>query len=611
MTEKTLKTPPPITRPIRRNASAKTESIRRPARFGGIRKVVSQYKAKQSPALFDSSKRPNKVRVIPLGGVEEIGRNMTLVEYGNDILIVDAGIQFPEEETPGIDFIIPNTAYLEKNKHRIRGIIISHGHMDHIGAIPYIIDKVGYPTIYTTGFSRATILRRQEEFTHMKKINVEEINPKSVLSLGQFKIKFFETTHTIPDAIGTIIETPLGNIIYPGDFKFEINDNGKPMHYEQYEALGKENNLVLLMESTNAETPGFSVPESVVRKNLEEFIKNAKDRVIIGMFASLVERAMEVVNIAEKYDKKVVIDGYSLKNNFELVKEFGYFKPKKDTMITPEEAEKYPPSKIIAILTGSQGEKNAALMRVANKKHKYIKLQKTDTVILSSSVIPGNEKSIQNLKDNIARQGAKIIHYRVAGVHASGHACQEDLKLMLKFIKPKYLIPVHGHYFMLKINSDLAESVGMPKENIAVPMNNGVIIEMDKDKIETLKESVPANYVMVDGLGVGDVKEVVLRDRQMLSQDGIFVMITVIDSQTGQVRNSPDIISRGFVYLKESQELLRSTRQLIRKTVEEATGKMHPINMDFVKEMLREKIGKFLFQKTKRRPMVLPVIIEV
>lgn len=562
-------------------------------------------------ATVRQSKRMDAVRIIPIGGVEEIGRNMTVVEYGNDIIVIDAGIQFPEEETPGIDYIIPNTAYLENNKHRIRGLVASHGHMDHIGAIPYLMDKLGFPIIYTTNFSKAIILKRQDEFPHMPRLNIEEVTAKSVIKAGQLKIRFFNIAHTIPDAIGIIIETPLGNIIYPGDFKFELNDSGKPMYLEQYEKLGKEKNLALLMESTNAETPGFSIPESVVQKNIEEIILKAGNRVIIGMFSSLVERAIEVVKIAEKHGKKVAIDGYSLKTNFEFAKEFGFFSPKKEVMIPIEKIEDYPKEKIIIILTGSQGEENAALMRVANKRHKNIKIQKTDTVILSSSVIPGNEKSIQNLKDNLARQGAKIIHYRVAGVHASGHACQEDLKLMLKLINSRYLVPIHGHYFMLKTHADLAESTGMPKENIVVPMNNGVIVEADKEKIITLKESVPSNYVMVDGLGVGDVKEIVLRDRQMLAQDGMFVVITVIDSQTGKVKNSPDIISRGFVYLKESQDLLRQTRHLIRKTVEEATGKMHPVNITFVKDMLRDRIGKFLFQKTKRRPMVLPVLIEV
>ncbi len=555
--------------------------------------------------------RETPIRIIPLGGVEEIGRNMTIVECGNDIVVIDAGLEFPIEETPGIDYIIPNTKYLESRKHKIRALIISHGHLDHTGAIPYIMDMIGNPTIYTTKLTKAMILKKQEEFPHAAKLRIEEVRSGDKIKLGALAARFFDITHTIPDAIGIIIETHLGNIIYPGDFKIELDAKGNPLQIDSYIKIGKENNLALLLESTNAEVPGFSIPEKTVHRNLEKIISEAKGRVITGTFSSLLERIIELIKIAEKYDRKVVIDGFSMKTNVEIAKELGYFKPKENAIISVERINDYPPEKILAICTGAQGEENAALMRIANRKHKHIKIQKEDTVVLSSSIIPGNERSIQNLKDNLARQGAKIIHYKVADVHASGHAYQEELKMMVKMINPKFLIPIHGYYFMLKNNADLAESIGMRGENIVPPLRNGSIIEIAKNKIQTLKESAPANYVMVDGLGVNDVKEVVLRDRQMLAQDGIFVVITVINSQTGKVQNSPDILSRGFIYLRESQELLKQTRQLIKKTVEEATGKMHPINVTYVKDLLRERIGKFLFQKTKRRPMVLPVLIEV
>ncbi len=551
------------------------------------------------------------IRIIPLGGVEEIGRNMTIIECGNDIVVIDAGLEFPVEETPGIDYIIPNTKYLESRKHKIRALIISHGHLDHTGAIPYIMDMIGNPTIYTTKLTKAMILKKQEEFPHAAKLRIEEVRSGDKIKLGALAARFFDITHTIPDAIGIIIETHIGNIIYPGDFKIETDAKGNPLQIDSYVKIGKENNLALLLESTNAEVPGFSIPEKTVQRNLEKIISEAKGRVITGTFSSLLERIIELIKIAEKYDRKVVIDGFSMKTNVEIAKELGYFKPKENAIISVERINDYPPEKILAICTGAQGEENAALMRIANRRHKHIKIQKEDTIVLSSSIIPGNERSIQNLKDNLARQGAKIIHYKVADVHASGHAYQEELKMMVKMINPKFLIPIHGYYFMLKNNADLAESIGMRAENIVPPLHNGSIIEVAKNKIRTLKESAPANYVMVDGLGVNDVKEVVLRDRQMLAQDGIFVVITVINSQTGKVQNSPDIISRGFIYLRESQELLKQTRQLIKKTVEDATGKMHPINVTYVKDLLRERIGKFLFQKTKRRPMVLPVLIEV
>jgi len=551
------------------------------------------------------------IRIIPLGGVEEIGRNMTIIECGNDIVVIDAGLEFPVEETPGIDYIIPNTKYLESRKHKIRALIISHGHLDHTGAIPYIMDMIGNPTIYTTKLTKAMILRKQEEFPHAAKLRIEEVRSGDKIKLGALAARFFDITHTIPDAIGIIIETHIGNIIYPGDFKIETDAKGNPLQIDSYVKIGKENNLALLLESTNAEVPGFSIPEKTVQRNLEKIISEAKGRVITGTFSSLLERIIELIKIAEKYDRKVVIDGFSMKTNVEIAKELGYFKPKENAIISVERINDYPPEKILAICTGAQGEENAALMRIANRRHKHIKIQKEDTIVLSSSIIPGNERSIQNLKDNLARQGAKIIHYKVADVHASGHAYQEELKMMIKMINPKFLIPIHGYYFMLKNNADLAESIGMRAENIVPPLRNGSIIEVAKNKIRTLKESAPANYVMVDGLGVNDVKEVVLRDRQMLAQDGIFVIITVIDSQTGKVKNSPDIISRGFIYLRESQELLKQTRQLIKKTVEDATGKMHPINVTYVKDLLKERVGKFLFQKTKRRPMVLPVLLEV
>lgn len=576
------------------------------------RRQIKTYHPKTQKNYPPRDSITGKVRVIPLGGVEEIGRNMTVIEYNGDIVIIDAGLQFPEEETPGIDYIIPNTKYLEERKNKIRGLIISHGHLDHTGGIPYLINKIGNPTIYTTKLTKAMILKRQEEFPYNPKLDIKEIKSGVKINLGRnLSAKFFNITHTIPDAIGTIVETPFGNIIYPGDFKIECDAKGNPLHTEEYKKLGKENNLLLLMESTNAEAPGFSISEKIVRENLEEIFKQTKKRIIVGTFSSQIERITEIVNIAEKIGRKVFIDGFSMKANLEISKELKFFNPKKETMIPIENINDYPPEKVLAICTGAQGEKNASLMRIANRKHKYIKIHESDTIILSSSIIPGNEKSIQNLKDNLSRQGARIVHYKVADIHASGHAYSEELKLMIKMIKPKFFVPVHGHYFMLKTNSGLAESVGIPKKNIVVPFRNGTLIELDKKNISVLKETAPSNYVMVDGLGVGDVQEVVLRDRQMLSQDGIFVIITVIDSQTGKVKNSPDIISRGFIYLRESQELLKQTRFLIRKTIEDATGKMHPINIDYIKTSLRDCISKFLFQKTKRRPMVLPVLIEV
>ncbi len=556
--------------------------------------------------------RENRVRIIPLGGVEEIGKNMTVVEYKNDIVLLDAGFQFPEEATPGIDYIIPNTKYLEKKRGNIRGLIISHGHLDHTGAIPYLQNEIGNPPIYTTQITSALIKKRQAEFPHNQFLNVREVRAGMTIQLGaHLRARFFSVAHTIPDAIGVIIETPLGNVVYPGDFKINRDSRGVPVKTEEFAKIGKENNLLLLLESTNSEEPGFSISEEEARGNLKKIIADAKGRIIISTFSSLLERIIDIIDVAEKLGRKALIDGYSLETNMEIIQKLGFYKPRKGTILPIERVNDYPPEKILILCTGAQGEENAALMRVANKKHKHIKIQPKDTIILSSSEIPGNERNIQTLKDNLARQGARIIHYGIADIHASGHANQEELKLMTRLIRPKFFIPIHGYYFMLKNNAELAELVGIPKNHIVIPMNNGSIIEATKDKIEMLKETAPANLIMVDGLGVGDVKEVVLRDRQMLAQDGIFVIIAVVDARTGKIHNSPDIISRGFVYLRESQELLKATRMLIKRTVEDATAKMHPLNLSYVKDVLREQIGKFLFQKTKRRPMVLPVIIEV
>jgi len=553
----------------------------------------------------------NKIRIIPLGGVEEIGRNMTVIEYKNDIVVIDAGLQFPEEGTPGIDYLLPNTSYLEKRKDKIRGLLLTHGHLDHIGGIPYLINRLGNPPIYTTRLTKAMVAKRQEEFPDLIPLRMEERKAKDIIKLGKnLSVKFFKVTHTIPDAIGIVVKTDMGNIIYPGDAKIEHDAQGNPLKTESYEELGKEKNLVLLLESTNAEKQGFSITEKTVNKNLEKIFREAPGRIIVGTFASQIERIISIIEISEKLGKKVAIDGFSMKANIEIAKKLNLFKFKKETLITIKNMDSYPEKRIVVICTGAQGEEDASLMRIAGNRHAHIKLHEGDTVVLSSSVIPGNEKSIQGLKDNLAKRGAKIIAYAVADIHASGHAYAEELKLIMKLIKPKFLIPIHGHYFMLKTNAALAESVGIRRQNIAVAKSNGTVIEIGRDEIKILEETVPSNYLMVDGLGVGDVKEIVFRDRQMLAQDGIFVIIAVIDSKENKVKGSPDIISRGFVYLKESQDLLRSVRHIVRKVIEESAN-MHPMNVSLIKDRMRERIGKFLFQKTKRRPMVLPVVIEV
>lgn len=553
------------------------------------------------------------IRIIPLGGVEEIGKNMAAIEIGDDILIIDAGFLLPGEDAPGVDYVIPDTTYLEERKNKIRALLVTHGHLDHIGGIPYLMDKIGNPPIYTSLLTAVMIKKRQEEFPHVPKLNIQVIETKDKLTLGKLKVRFFETTHTIPDSIGIIIETTYGNIIITGDIKLE-HDKGKIKEIENdvYSKLGQEKNLLLIAESTNVEKPGFSFSEQEVQQNLKKIIRDVPGRVIIGTFASLFERVISIIEACEDLGKKVAIEGRAMKTNIEIAKELGYLKVDKHIFIPSEEIDNYPDNKIVILATGAQGDEYAALMRISQREHRTVKLKKGDTILLSSSVIPGNEKAVQKLKDNLTRQGARIIHYGIADVHSSGHAYQGELEWVHKTIKPQFFIPVHGHHFMLRVHADLAERLGLPEKNIIVP-DNGSIIEIQDQgkKIIALKPKASSRLVMVDGLGTGNVQEVVIRDRQMLAQDGMFVLIAIIDMSTGKVRKSPDIISRGFVYLKESQDLLRYVRILTKKTIEDSAAKMHPINMDYVKNNVREELGKYLFQKTHKRPIILPVLIEV
>jgi ribonuclease J len=570
--------------------------------------LVEKSKNKEVPPI-----EAGVVRIIPLGGVEEIGKNMTAIEMGNSIIIVDIGLAFPGNETPGVDYIIPDANYVEKNKARVKALIVTHGHLDHIGGIPYVLPKIDNPPLYTSELTAVMIKKRQEEFPHFPKPDIRLIKKDDVLKIGDFTVRFFGATHTIPDCFGIILETPFGNVVMTGDLKVE-NIDGVPADFEveTYSKLGKENNLVLIADSTNVTKDGFSYPEKEVHKNLREIIKNVKGRIVIGTFASLFDRIVAVVQSAEELGKKVVIEGRSMKTNVEIARDLGILKVSKDVIISSDMMADFPEDKLVILATGAQGDEFAALMRMANKEHRTVKIKKGDTVLLSSSVIPGNEKSVERLKDNLSRQGARIIHYGVANVHSSGHSYSGELKWVHKMIKPRYFIPVHGSHYMLTVHRDLAIDLGMPEKNVIVP-DNGMVIEI-KDGGNTFMsrpELASSNIIMVDGLGNDNIQEVVIRDRQVLAQDGMFVIIAIVDTKTGKVRKSPDIISRGFVYLKESQELLTSVRVLVKRTIEEVAGQMHPINYDYVKNIVREDLGKYLFQKTLKRPIIIPVLIEV
>lgn len=554
--------------------------------------------------------KPGVLRIIALGGFGEVGRNMMLFEYERDILIIDMGLQFPDENMHGIDYIIPNVSYLENKKDKIRGVIVTHGHYDHIGAIPQLMGKLGNPTIYTTRLTAAIIKKRQEDYPYSPKLDIEHIDEKSATKLGVFTVKYFPVTHNIPEGVGLEIDTPAGLIVHPGEFKFFYDRKMQPLGLEEFQKLGKKNVRLLMLDSTNSEEPGRSVPEWQVEENIEELLRKAEGRVIISTFSSLLDRLTQIVHIADGLGRKVAITGRSMQANFAIAQELGLVKLKRSTIIPVKEIDNYPDNKLVILTTGAQGEENAGLTRMAAGSHREVQIKPTDTVIFSSSIVPGNEMHAQTIRDNLARQGAVIYHYKIFGIHSSGHAKRIELKETMEMIRPQNFLPIHGFFYMRAINAKLAEEAGIDPKNIAVP-DNGQILELTKNSIKVLPDKVPTNYVMVDGLGVGDVKEVVLRDRQMLAQDGIFVLIAVVDSQTGKVRGSPDIISRGFVYLRESRDLLHQTRLMIKKIVENATANMHPINWDWVKNNLRDDVGKFLFQKTHRRPMVLPVVIEV
>ncbi len=554
------------------------------------------------------------LQIIPLGGLGEVGRNMMLLEYEDNVLIIDAGVGFPQEDMPGVDFIIPSIDYLKKGgklQKKILGLVITHGHYDHIGAIPYLLGKIGNPHVFASPLTKAIILRRQEDFPNQPKLNISIVNPKDKIELGPFKLEFFAQVHNIPDTLGIFISTPVGNIVHTGDFKFDQNPiYSPPTDFASLEEMGKRNVSLLMSDSTGAEEFGHSFSEEVIMKNLEEIFKNAKGRIIAATFSSLINRVQQIIALSEKYGRKVAIDGYSMRTNVEISKKLGYIKSQKNTLIKPAQIADLPDQKVTFLGTGAQGEESAVLMRIVNREHRFIRIKKGDSIIFSSSVIPGNERTVQVLKDELYRQGAKVFHYKMMDIHAGGHAQRDELKRMIEIIRPKFFMPIHGQFSMLFNHAEVAESCGLPKENVIVA-ENGQIIILGQKSISLSKRTVESNLVMVDGLGVGDVGEVVLRDRQNLSKDGMFVVIVVVDRMTGKVRNSPDIISRGFVYLKESKELLYNTRKRVVGIVEKAAGSGGAVNWIYVKDEIRNKVGDFLYAKTERRPMILPVVIEV
>ncbi len=597
-----------------RNASRSREALRRDRRnlrppAGGF-----NYGSKRADVYLPPAPDEDTVRVIPLGGVEEVGRNMTLVETKDDIFVIDVGFQFvPEDDAPGVDYILPNIRYLEENKDRIRAVFITHGHLDHIGGVPFIMNRIGNPPIYTQYITSLMLKKRHDEFPHLPPLNIVVMQEGERVKVGSTYVKSFPVTHSIPDSMGVSIETKHGNVLLTGDLKLDHID-GKPTEEEDamWTSLGKDKNLMFIADSTNAERDGFSITEGKVHATIEDIVRTVKGRLIVGTFASQFERMIKIIEIAEKLGKKVVTEGRSIKTNIEIAQKAGILKVDPKVLIGTNEMADYPSDRLIILATGAQGEEFAALMRVATGKHKFITLTERDTIVFSSSVIPGNEVSVQKLKDNLYRHGITLLHYRSSDVHSTGHGNSGELVWINSKVGARYFMPAYGFHSMLRCHARaVAQSGVVEKENIIVP-DNGTVIDITNGNIlKVHKEKVPGSPMMVDGFSIGDVQEVVIRDRQMLAQDGMFVIIATINLKNGRLRKSPDIISRGFIYLRESQDLLSESRVLIKKIIEDMTVGMDPIDLEYVKGSLADTVQRFLFQKTQKTPMVIPVLIGV
>jgi len=599
-----------------KNKANKPNKINRPI-SKGPKNIKQGPIANKKPAQRPVNTKPavivkGKLKIIPLGGCEEVGRNMTIFEYENDIVILDMGMGFPEEDMPGIDYVIPNISYLKGKEKNIRAVIFSHGHLDHIGAAPILLEQLGYPLVIGRPLTISMIKHKMDDYkkgsaNRLKNILIKDLN--SSFKLGKITSKFFQMEHSIMDAVGVILETPVNTIIHPGDWTLERDQNNNPVL--DYSHLSKlKGPTTLMLESLGSIDVRPSASHSKMEDNITKLITNAPGRVIIGTFSSQIERVGWIVEQAEKLGKKVALDGYSMKMNVELAKEHGYIKAKPHTFIKVDQIHNYPDNKLIIIATGSQGEGNAVLSRLITGTHRHIKIKKSDTIVLSSSIIPGNENTIQRLKDGLYRQCDNVIHGELMDIHVSGHGNRSDIAHMIKTIKPDYYIPVYAYHYMLKESKNIALKLNMKEKNIFVP-DNGSVIEADKKGVRMTKQKVITDYVFVDGLGIGDVSHVVLRDRKMMADDGMVVVIATISRKSGKLMSSPDIISRGFIYMKENKELVENMRNKIKKIVNDANKTQIAADDSFIKNKLRNDLGQFIFQKTERRPMVLPVVIEV
>ena len=551
--------------------------------------------------------KKSKVKLIPLGGLCEIGKNITAIEYENEIIVIDCGLSFPDNEMYGIDLVIPDISYLLENREKVKGIFITHGHEDHIGALPYILKEINVP-VYATKFTLSLIESKLIEFNMVSSCSLNEITLKEPIKTEHFACEFIRTCHSIADSCSLAITTPQGVIFHTGDFKIDYTPvDGEVIDLQRISEIGKRRVLLLMADSTNATREGFTISETIIGQNLTRLFRNAKGRVIVATFSSNVHRVQQVINSSITYGRKVAFSGRSMEKISQIAMDLGYLKVPKNTIIKLDDIHKYPDNKVTIITTGSQGEPMSALSRIASGNHKKIALKEKDYIIISASPIPGNTKLITKLIDVLISKGAEVIYDAMEEVHVSGHACREELKLIHSLIKPKYFVPVHGEYRHLKEHAELAKSLGMDEKNIFL-LDNGDVLELTGKKAVKTK-SVHTGTVYVDGSGVGDVGNIVLRDRKVLSQDGILTAVLAIDKEAKEIISGPDIISRGFVYVKDSNDLLNEATDLIKREVEYCLDN-DILDWYSIKSKIKSSLGQFLYTKTKRKPMIIPVIVE-
>lgn len=580
-----------------------TENIKQTRSKTNTRKT-KKGTAKQEDFRF----KPSNLKIIPLGGLHEIGKNITVFEYENDIIIVDCGLAFPEDDMLGVDLVIPDISYLEKNKDKIRALIITHGHEDHIGAIPYLLKKINVP-IYATRLTCGLIRNKLEEHKLVKSTKLVEVKQGEVIKAGKFSVEFIRSSHSIPDSVALAIKSPAGTVIHTGDFKIDYTPiDGQIMDFGRLAELGNEGVLALMSDSTNSERKGYTMSEKTVGDVFERLFQGCRKRIVVATFASNVHRVQQIVNCAVRYNRKIAVCGRSMINMINTARELDYIKVPDNVFIDIDMIKNYTDDQLVIITTGSQGEPMSALTRMASGEHRKVQITSDDLIIISANPIPGNEKLVSKVIDDLMQIGAEVVYSSLADVHVSGHACQEEQRLMISLVKPKYFLPVHGEYRQLKAHAETAEEMGIDKDNIFM-LTNGRVLEMNQEEAK-FTTSVQSGRVLVDGLGVGDVGNIVLRDRQHLSQDGLIIIVMTMDSATGEIVAGPDVISRGFVYVRESENLMENVKAVIRNEIEKCE-RNHITDWSTIKSNLRDNLKDYIAQKTKRNPMILPIIMEV